>query len=160
MPHLGEEDVRKLMAAIEKTVGSSKGVEVSAPTKGLEEFFLQVVEDARRERLQTAGAEAGTAAASFLMGEETGGEELVEELVKAARETGVAATEAEPQPLAAPSADEGVIRDLVSGPKEDGKGARQDESGTPPAGAEPRVRRDVLDELIADDADGGERDEG
>jgi ABC-2 type transport system ATP-binding protein len=160
MPRLDEEQVSKVIDAIGAAVGSSDGIEVSAPTKRLEEFFLQVVEDARRERLQTAGAEAGTVAASFLMGGGPGGEDLVAELVQAGRHEEPAGRQAQAQPaIAAPTANEGLIRDLVEGSDDSEEEAdREEQVGR--AGPDREVRRDVLDELMADDADGGKRDEG
>jgi ABC-2 type transport system ATP-binding protein len=159
MPRLDEHVKEEVVAAIGSAVGSEVPIDVSSPTRRLEEFFLQVVEDARRERLQTAGAESGTAAASFLTGDESGGEDLVSELVQAGRSEDTATGRPEPQPLTAPAADEGLISELVAGePSDEAEAEGEDEVAA--AAPEQEVRRDVLDDLMADDAGDGERNEG
>jgi ABC-2 type transport system ATP-binding protein len=75
-PRMEKEAVQQVVAAIRKAVGQDSAVEVSAPTRRLEEFFLQVVHEARRERLATAGAEVGAGAAEFLGEREGEGEKL------------------------------------------------------------------------------------
>lgn len=81
---LSEEDARKIMEIL-----TGKAVEVSHPRARLETLFLQIVEEARRQRLKTGGAMSGGKLAEFLLGE--GGEQqpslgrkLLDELVEEA----------------------------------------------------------------------------
>ncbi|NIM70072.1 MAG: hypothetical protein GTO48_06390 [Xanthomonadales bacterium] len=76
----------QVRALIHSSVGSAAQVEVSSPTRRLEELFLEVVRAARKERLATAGAEAGAGTADFLGKEAGAAERVLEELVAAARQ--------------------------------------------------------------------------
>lgn len=152
-PRLPEPVVRKLQQIILEYHGDESRVQIGSPSRRLEEFFLDVVHQARRERLTTAGAEAGTAAADFLAGEEEErGEELVEKLVGAggARETGQEETEeaAEAEPReAAPAHDESVLSELVSPSEAAGEGASEEEEPGPTEPERADVRRDLIDQL-------------
>ncbi len=86
VPRLTEEVVAQVRALIHSSVGSAAQVEVSSPTRRLEELFLEVVRAARKERLATAGAEAGAGTADFLGKEAGAAERVLEELVAAARQ--------------------------------------------------------------------------
>ncbi len=152
-PRLEEETVRRLVDLIGQTTGSKDAVQVTTPTKRLEDFFLDVVEEARRDRLTTAGAERGTAAADFLRGiAEPQGEALLEELVQASNVGQEAAAARVPEPSAAiPVArDDAVIDELVR------KGAaKEPQTGParkPTAAVEPQaaVREDVIGELMTE----------
>ena len=62
LPHLDEATVRDVLEFLRRYAGDGE-IKVTNPTKRLEDYFLDVVEQARRERLQTAGAEKGGDAA-------------------------------------------------------------------------------------------------
>lgn len=55
---------------------------VGRPRQRLEDLFLDIVERARAERLETGGAQSGGATASFLRAEEREGESLIDRLVE------------------------------------------------------------------------------
>ncbi len=157
-PRLEEGAVRRIMDIIRESAGRDSPVEVSSPTKPLEEYFLNVVDEARRERLVTAGAEVGTAAASFLGGREEEPEAVVEELVQAAREP-----EPTPEKVVRPAAaipvekDDALIEDLV---RQAAAPTAAPEPKAQPAGSpETAVRRGVLDELLVDPRKGNKPDE-
>jgi ABC-2 type transport system ATP-binding protein len=159
-PHLEEDAVRKIRDIIRESTGRDSPVEVSSPTKRLEEYFLNVVDDARRERLTTAGAEVGTAAASFLGAGRPEPEKLLDELVQAAREP-----EKMPEPAAQPAAAIPVQKDTVFIEELVRKGAApetEQEAAQKPAvvpAPETTVRRGVLDELLVDPRKGSKPNE-
>jgi len=159
-PRLEEDAVRKIKDIIRESTGRADPVEVSSPSRPLEDYFLNVVDDARRERLTTAGAEVGTAAASFLGAGRAEPEKLLDELVQAAREP-----EKAPEPAAQPAAaipvqrDTIFIEDLV---KRGTVPAAEEKAAQKPAAAsapETTVRRGVLDELLVDPHKGSKPDE-
>lgn len=161
-PRLQDAALRQIVDVIRQATGSTSNVEVTTPTRRLEDYFLDVVEEARRERLVTAGAERGSAAADFLVGAEPEGERLLEDLVEAGQESEQAAAPRAPEPAAAiPVAqDDALIGDLVR----KGTGLEQDEEQAvegPAAAVAPQtaVREDVIDELTAEAGQNEEADE-
>lgn len=163
-PRLREDAVDRILAIIREATGDDESVEVSSPTRRLEEFFLNVVEEARRERLATAGAERGTAAAAFLGAEESTAERLLAELVEAGRE----AEQPGPERVATPAAaipveqDRELIDKLVQMGADVETQAPQEpaEEAAAPMAPETAVRKDVLDELMEDSGQDEGSDEG
>jgi len=162
-PRLPEEAVQAVKDIIATHLGSADEVDVSTPQHSLEEYFLKVVRDAQRDKLVTAGAELGTAAADFLKRSGGEGEDLVHQLVEAARAEieGRAATPAapEPAPVIRTGADEALIGNLMARAADDGTA---EEAGQEAAEAETareaNVRREVLDDLMGRGT--GNADEG
>lgn len=165
LPHLDEATVRDVLEFLRRYAGEGD-IKITNPTKRLEDYFLDVVEQARRERLQTAGAEKGGDAAEFLGSARQDGEKLVDELVQAA-----VADEAQGEPQTAAVADAGetpaaardqVIDDLMEAAAPSPPPRRPADKPVEDAREVPssRVRDDVLDELMTEDADeGGSRNE-
>jgi ABC-2 type transport system ATP-binding protein len=129
------QEVRAVLARHGRSITS-----LSAPRQKLEELFVQIVEQARRDRLATSGAEHGGKTASFLRegaSQEAQGEDLIGRLV--------AEAEAEPMPVEvrqAPSAPaatpegqagERLIDDLLSDAYADDTPAALQQSGQPAA---------------------------
>ncbi|MFO8008372.1 MAG: ABC transporter ATP-binding protein [Candidatus Brocadiia bacterium] len=159
-PRLTEEVVMEVQALVRNAIGPAADVEVSAPTRRLEELFLDVVRAARRERLATAGAEAGTGTAEFLGQEETA-ERVLEELVAAARQEEQEAPEPEAPPAVAPhmGGDTELIDELVGQPGAQAEG--EPEEPTEQAARESiPVDEQMLRELIDDSEDSDEGPEG
>jgi ABC-2 type transport system ATP-binding protein len=78
---LSAETISKIERVIEQAEG--KGIDrVEAPRQRLEQFFMELVEKARQEQIETAGVVHGGATASFLQAGEGGGEDLIEQLVR------------------------------------------------------------------------------
>jgi len=150
-PRLAQATLDKVLDIIRQDAGADGPIEVGAPTQRLEDYFLKVVREARRERLVTAGAEVGTGTAGFLGGEEVAGDELLHELVEAGQPGGQA-PERGPEPvMSVPSeVDDGLLEELARmGSAEAGDG--KDAGGAQAAAApETRVRQDVLSELVTD----------
>ncbi len=157
-PRLEEETLARVLALIREVAGEESDVEVSAPTRRLEELFLQVVEEARRERLVTAGAEIGTGTADFLRDEEKQGEEVVGQLVAAAREAEqyVEAPAAEEMVAMPRSGDGAVIDELIGAEPEEVEEMPEARTAAPATGP---VRRDLLDELMAESNEESEEDD-
>ncbi len=152
-PHLQEDTVRRLVDLIEQTTGSKNEVEVTTPTRRLEDYFLDVVEDARRDRLTTAGAERGTAAADFLKRiAEPEGEVLLEELVQASK-AGEKATDGQarkPATAMPVGRDEAVIEELVRKSAEDEREKAPPKEAAAAVPPQASVRKDVIDELVTE----------
>lgn len=82
---LDDETVRRIREIVEKA--GRDVVAVDHPTDRLEDFFLRVVGQAQRERLETSGAESVVGVSEFLSGGEgEAGVSLVETLVRAGQE--------------------------------------------------------------------------
>ena len=76
------------LAEVDRVIRSRSGGEkavrrVSHPRQRLEDLFLEIVERARAERLETSGAQAGGATAAFLAAEPAQGDRLIDTLVSA-----------------------------------------------------------------------------
>lgn len=114
---LDDETIQQIRGVVAKA--GREVITVDHPTDRLEEFFLRVVSQAQREKLQTSGAESTVGVSEFLGGTHRSDEaSLVESLVQAGRETRM-----EPAPAygAAP----------------------------PPIEVQPTIRREVLTELTS-----------
>ena len=68
-PRLDEDKLRELQAWLEKNTHSTE-VEIDHPTMDLEDFFLDVVRQARDASLETAGAQSGGEIAPYLRGDD------------------------------------------------------------------------------------------
>ncbi len=160
-PHLDEATLARVLAIIREVAGTETDIEVSAPTRRLEELFLQVIEEARRERLTTAGAEMGAGTADFLGQGERDGEELVGQLVAAAREAEQYAEAPEAEELASMprSGDSAVIEQLMEGEPEPEETAEEVEEPETPARPAGPVRRELLDELMEEPEAEPEKDD-
>ena len=109
-PRLAQATLDKVLAVIRQDVGADGPIEVGAPMQRLEDYFLNVVREARRERLVTEGAEVGAGTAVFLGGRQSVGEDLLEELIKSDQ---AQAHGAEPVRSVPALVDEGLLEDLV-----------------------------------------------
>ncbi|MHC4480443.1 MAG: ABC transporter ATP-binding protein, partial [Planctomycetota bacterium] len=160
-PRLGQETLSRILKVIRESTGDEGAASVSTPTKRLEEFFLSVIEEARRERLSTAGAERGTRAAAFL-GAADEAEQLLEDLVEAGRRVEEPAAEREEAPVAAMpiGRDQEFIEDLVGAARAETPQPEPAEEPTAAVSPETSVQKDVLEELL--DHEGGDEksDEG
>ncbi len=110
---LQADTISQIERILEQTEG--KGIDrVESPRQRLEQFFMELVEKARREQIETAGVVHGGATASFLQAAAAEGERLIEELVRPEPEPGVreaAPATAEPE---APQRAE-VLEELLAG---------------------------------------------
>jgi ABC-2 type transport system ATP-binding protein len=164
MPRLDDVTMQDVLSYIRSKVSEAR-VDVSNPSKRLEDYFLDVVEQARRERLQTAGAESGTEAARFLGGRQDEGDQLVDQLVQAgeesetqpAREPEQAAAEATPPRDAEREALLNELIESEAGPAEQAAPTGREDQPSEPTPVDdvepaPEVRDDVLSELMSDES--------
>ncbi|MBN8598401.1 MAG: ABC transporter ATP-binding protein [Planctomycetes bacterium] len=110
---LDEATVAEIDAVIRRRTGGSKSIRrVARPRQKLEEFFLEIVEKARANRIATSGAQAGGPTAAFLLGNEAAqtGESLIEKLTSDAPAPSAAVVQ---QPAPAPKAPTGPDSDLI-----------------------------------------------
>jgi ABC-2 type transport system ATP-binding protein len=153
-PRLSDEALKGIRDIVRQDVGSEDGVEIGPSSRRLEEYFLRVVEQARRERLTTAGAEAGGPAAAFLTREEkpAEAEDMIEGLVRAGRAEEEAPEET-PEREAKPAAPEQVedremIESLVKPEERREKEKQEEEPEVAEAPEGEGVRHDMLDRLM------------
>ncbi len=161
-PRLDSRAVEKIRNVIRESAGGDAQIDVSAPTRRLEEYFLEVVREARKERLATAGAEMGTGTAEFLAAEEPEGEGLLEDLVAAGREAEQEVEES-PEPEVAPVhgvEDHDFIDELVNVASEGSESPDESEEDSGPAVTpEKGLDESLLSELINDSGEEAEPDE-
>lgn len=170
---LRPDTVNRLVALIQEREGPEKEVTVRSPRERLEQFFLKVVEEARRARVETAGTVVGTGAAAFFeeIAREGKADTILEDLLQGAKlwqaapparaeapeGEGPSAAPTEKQPVVIPSArpepepDKQLLHELVetAGPPEPSAtettaGAEPTEEGPAFAGRSSGGRRPVV----------------
>lgn len=149
---LSESTVRAVGSLIER-LEHKRVLQVGNPSDKLESLFLRIVEQARHEKVETAGATSGGRIADFLAGAQPAaveGEQLIDELVRHPQdEPAAAALPSGPaQPAgAAARPDTDMIDQLVA------RGAAKDEPAalSEPAAKDepaPAANREVIDDLL------------
>jgi ABC-2 type transport system ATP-binding protein len=138
---LSADTISQIERVIEQTEG--KGIDkVDSPRQRLEQYFMELVEEARRERIETAGVIHGGATAGFLQAPETAGEQLIEELVREQP-----APEAVEEAPAAPAPPRGeVLEGLLA--EEPAREKAEPAPAAPVAEAPADVDESVIDSLM------------
>ncbi|MEM6331754.1 MAG: ABC transporter ATP-binding protein [Planctomycetota bacterium] len=127
---------------------------VEHPRQKLEEFFLDIVHEARQQGTAFSGASAGGELASFLDHEEPKGDDLINALTRGNEPAPVEAVEPEPAPQpVAPAADADVLGgllDTATEPTPQNTASKPAAAGAPPAAppVDDQADRSVLDGLI------------
>jgi ABC-2 type transport system ATP-binding protein len=132
---LDDATVSAIDRVIRERSGGAKHINrVAKGRQRLEDLFVQIVESARAERVETHGAQHGGRTAAFLRGEgseEARGDELISNLVSAGskKEPELESTKgpgeaAAASVLAAPAHDEDVLRKLLKPEEESGAASR------------------------------------
>lgn len=143
--------------------GERSIVRVAKPRQKLEDLFLDIVERAKSEHVQTAGATSGGKTASFLAAQE--GEALIDKLVSATSEPAPNPMSAAQEPPApqAQGTDDSVIGNLLaeSAPQAPAEREPRTDSPRPPVNPQKQpqgdVDRSVIDSLLgAAGSDGSE----
>lgn len=151
---LSEQTVQAVRNLIER-MESKQVIQVGSPSDKLESLFLRIVEQARTEKLETAGAQSGGRIADFLAGQRPGedeGSQLIEHLVRQAEEPAlsrqVPAEQSDIDRAVEPDAD--IIGQLVRN-----KGSAKGADGAESSDGQPRGRSDadtadrsVIDDLV------------
>lgn len=163
---LDEETLAEIDAIVrQRSAGSKSVLKVSRPRQKLEEKFLTIVEQARAERIETSGAQAGGETAKFLRGEEEG-EALISRLVEDDDTLPPPEVESAEDRKAVPSGpDESVIGDLLGSSGDgagEGEGQDREHAGDEGGQDQPRresapltteeVDQDVIGSLLGEDA--------
>ncbi|MCP3902824.1 MAG: ABC transporter ATP-binding protein [Planctomycetes bacterium] len=145
------------ISRIEQVVSERTGTgieRVDAPRQRLEDLFLEIVENARREQLETSGAVHGGVTAAFLRDGDAGeGEGLIESLMQDRPEP-TKATARKPETPEKDEPSEEVLAELL---EEEPEPATKPAAKSRPAPAEPKTPEDVdqsvIDTLLEDDTD-------
>ncbi len=166
---LDDETIAEIDQVIRRRSGGTKSLlGVTHPRQKLEEKFLEIVQKAKAERIETSGAGSGGATASFLAagtaGEVPSGEALIDKLVSSAPEPTHERQDRRPAKAVAPKEPErSVVDDLLADDEPKPEPAPKPVSPKAPAPTpKPPARDDVdldvigslLDESDADKKDG------
>jgi hypothetical protein len=136
-----------------RTAGASIE-QVESPKQRLEDLFLQIVDQARRERAATSGVTEGGHTAAFLRDGEADGEDLVDRLQRA-QPAGVAARVVTDESNRAKPSDE-VLQSLLS---EDASPPSRATVDAPAEAAPSDVDQSMIDRLTGDGAVADKSDE-
>jgi len=151
------------IASIERLLREAEGMtieSVEAPKQRLEQLFMEIVEQARREQVETSGALHGGETAAFLQAERDGeaeGEALIDSLLRERRaEPAARAVEQAP---AAPEAEEQRVREdvlagLVREPQEAPPDRARETVEAPESPDD--VDSSMIDSLMTDDGRGAD----
>jgi len=93
-PALSPKEMEKVLASLRKLL-HGEGFEIGHPKRTLEEFFLEVVEQAKNERVETSGVVAGGEIAEYLAGTAEEKKKLLADLAKPANDSTVETEEEE-----------------------------------------------------------------
>ncbi len=107
-PRLAETTISRVEQVIEECEGKAI-YSVEKPRQRLEQLFMDLVDQARQEQVETAGVVHGGATADFLRADEASGDELIESLVREQPDTSPETA----QQLAGSQADKTAARDDV-----------------------------------------------
>ncbi|MCH8342948.1 MAG: ABC transporter ATP-binding protein [Planctomycetes bacterium] len=145
---------------IEQVIQRCEGMgidKVDSPRQRLEQFFMDLVEKARREQVATAGVVHGGPTARFLRGEDARGEDLIESLSREEKElVGIRPAAASEAPQ--PPGDE-VLAQLLAEESNQAAGPA-DQAATAPKSPQD-VESSVIDALLGgDDVAQGEEPPG
>jgi ABC-2 type transport system ATP-binding protein len=141
-------------------------LDVEQPRQRLEQLFLDIVEQARREEVETSGATHDGQTAAFLRGEGAEGEQLIETLLSAEepRERAVERAKAAPAERPAEEQKADVLQELLrEEPESRSEPAAAADADQRPGDA-PEVDQSLIQSLLSDeeqsDGEGEEHDEG
>ena len=142
-PRLAETTISRIEQVIEECEGKAIH-SVEKPRQRLEQLFMDLVDKARKEQVETAGVVHGGATADFLRADDASGDELIESLVREQPDTADDAIRkpAEPLPDKTGPRDE-VLAELLTE-----KSVPLPEKTPLPAGPAPEPPADVDTSLI------------
>jgi ABC-2 type transport system ATP-binding protein len=153
---LDDATLEEIDLVIRRRSGGAKSLlRVSRPRQTLEALFLDIVDKARAERLETAGAQHGGETAAFLKAQPEEGDRLIESLLRADEPISAAASADEPAPEARREDD--VIGSLLKG-RDQPPPVQAPRPAAPISTAE--VDLGVIDSLLKPERDDGPRPGG
>lgn len=149
-PRLAPETIVRIEQVIQQCEG--KGIDrVQAPRQRLEQLFMDLVDRARHEQVETAGVVHGGATAGFLRADDARGDDLIETLVEEPAQP-TAAKEAATQAAAREAVEAGhrdeVLAELLSDPVAHPPDKRP--SAAPAAEPPADVDSSMIDDLMGD----------
>ncbi len=157
IPSMPPERLEELKEAVKKYATDDEGFEITASERRLEDFFLGVVRQAKKEQVQTAGAESGSGAAEFLSAKEPSPEDLIEDLTRAGKKQAdgqeqPSSEEAEPAPEEEDQREdtdfiEQLAAEKATKEKEDDPVANEEKNAPAATPEDGGVRYDLLEEL-------------
>ena len=155
-PRLAPETIVQIEQVIQRCEGM--GIDkVDSPRQRLEQFFMELVEKARREQVATVGVVHGGPTASFLRGEDARGEQLIESLTREEKEP-VRIRPAAAAEAPKPPGDE-VLADLLAEESNQAAGPADQADVAPKSPQD--VESSVIDALLGgDDTAQGEESPG
>ena len=159
---LDDETISAIDELIRKRSGGTRHIEkVSKPRQKLEDLFVSIVEKARAEKLETAGAQHGGQTAAFLRAESATGDALISNLLKQ-DEPALTGGKKAAAALAKPTGpDTNVIGDLLSGGQTKPAASEAANRGSKQgAGSENRptqIDQGVIGSLLGNKGDGGKK---
>lgn len=148
---LDQETIDRIEEVLQANGASIEQVE--RPKQRLEDLFLAIVEQARRERLATSGATEGGHTAAFLREEEEGGEDLVDRLQREAPVSAAARVVTDDTA----DSEEPSTQVLESLMRRDAPSDREAAAASPPSPDASDVDQSMIDRLTGGDDDAGER---
>ncbi len=154
---LDDETISAIDELIRKRSGGARHIEkVSKPRQKLEDLFVSIVEKARAEKLETAGAQHGGQTAAFLRAELATGDALISNLLKQDEPVLTGGKKPAAAPAKPTGPDTSVIGDLLSGANEP---ARPVAPAAPvkPAAPKASVDESVIGSLLGNKSDGGKK---
>ncbi len=145
---LDDETISAIDDLIRKRSGGTRHIErVSKPRQKLEELFIGIVEKARADKLETAGAQHGGRTAGFLRADQESGQALIANLVKA--EDSIAPAPRTPTAAKPAGPDATLIGDLLKKAPD-----APTRSAATPATPAPKPKSDVDQSIIGSLLDG------
>lgn len=154
---LDDDTVAVIDSVLRLRTGGGVG-RISRPRQRLEDLFVDIVEQAQAEQLETSGARHTGTTAAFLRGDETTGDDLISSLMSSGDDPsgnnldlGASADRATPTPVQTAGPDDNVLGELLkpdTDPEEDAtfRGGSQGLRGSTP----PPPPQDIDDSVIGD----------
>jgi ABC-2 type transport system ATP-binding protein len=153
---LEEQTIRAVTSLIER-MESKKVLQVGSPSDKLESLFLRIVEQARAEKVETAGVIGGGRIADFLAVQRPAeGDGLIERLMDQSEEearTPVPAGEAPAEGPRPAKPDEAVLKQLAAPVEPDKDEPASRKPDAPKRDAKPAADRGVIDDLVGRKSD-------
>jgi ABC-2 type transport system ATP-binding protein len=147
---LDDQTIRAVTSLIER-MENKKVLQVGSPSDKLESLFLRIVEQARADKVETAGAIGGGRIADFLAAERPAeGDGLIEQLMdQSEQEARTPVAEVPAEPVAAPAKpDQAVLEQLVASVEPDKEEPPAGRPDAPKRDSKPAADRSVIDGLV------------
>ena len=156
---LDEDTIAEIDTLLRERSGGERSIlNVSHPRQTLEQKFLDIVEQAKAEHLETAGSVHGGGTAAFLAAEEASGEALISRLTSAEPEPHETEPIVAAQPEEAETSEliEGLLGDAVQAPEPAPADTPSESASAAPERAHPATPAADIDDSVIDSLLGGD----